>query len=897
MSNGSGLDSWPAIWRLYDAEEQHDACICLLEDLARNPRQVMAARLLEKLARATAMRMQTVLEQVQRQPEKVASQVRTRALALFDEGSWRYLFRAYLVRRRQPLLIGFVDGLGLAHDGTGTVASEFSPPAPETVTAAVEALLSDHSPQDVGRYLAVLFRNAPCWAFVAPERDRLLATLHERAGKSDAVSAVQAELSAAATMEFSVLDRVLIEQVVRTAMGIQGCLHPKQAEELVDSVIRLNETWHRGWFHAGFMDRLLPGREPAFDRPGDNAARRGWYLAGVIAGQVRSNDIDGLGKALDARAADLAEALARPGGPGASIARTAFWHIASAGRVTDAAAIIRGQAGHLGLSFANEALAVATGFIRQARFEHAKVLVDQLGKVVFRLEDDDALRAFQLALARRRGQCLQAAGDFDGAERTYRELLNAGEVDNSPDLLADLGLVQGRFRALDEARLPDGQAARVAMRESLSRGESNFQKAAEQFGLGSPKAAYPLALLGYLRWTFAREKDAERLRQVAAGLASNAVTAILASENAAVYRALGALGQSQFMLAATRMSGFEDIEAREGLAAWQTLTVEAGRFPAEDIARLLREADKFGALFADPIAESVWDHRPDDAWHILQDGPWMTRSARLHAVLKAKAQSESESQAERLRCWMRVVPLMLRVGDIEGAEEGLGEIERLPETSEQMAAVLAFLDDPTHYDPAWKESEASLARVYLRRRIGRDTDSVDELRRLFYLVRDANRWEAEQILLLFEDWHLDPEVCAELRRALPRLDADEPPGVVERLSQGERVSVVFIGGNELQAQYDDAVRSMVLAQWPGVTVHFEHTGWSSNWGRDLVRLIDRANASDAVVLMPLMRTTLGRRVREALEKPWVPCTSTGKTAMLASVRHAARLAVSLRLKM
>ncbi|MBY0436884.1 MAG: hypothetical protein K2W80_01745 [Burkholderiales bacterium] len=879
---------------MYDADEQHDACLCLVEEIARNPHELLASRLIGKLAGAMKTRVPTVVAQLDRQPKKLASHVQTRALALLDEGCWHYLFRVYLTRRRLALLTGFIEALGLTHDGEGGIESDFPVPAPETVSAAVESLLRNHPQRDVARYLSVLVRHGPRWAFVTAERDRLLAATNEGVVSSEASSVAQAEVSAAATIEFSVLDRVLIEQVVRTAMVIQGCLHPEQVAELVESVIRLNEKWQRGCFHLGFMDVLLPGRTLTFDRPGDNGVRRGWYLAGIIAGLVRGNDLDGLQKVLTDRADDLTAALAEAGGPGASIARTAFWHIAATGRVTDAVSVIRGQAGHLGLSFATEALEVATGFIRQARFEQAKVIVDQLGKVVFRLEDETELAAFQLGLARRRGQCLQAAGDFDGAERAYRELLTAGEERNSPDLLADLGLVKGRFRALDEVRLPDGRDGRVAMRESLARGESYFRKAADQFGLASPKAAYPLALLGYLRWTFAGTKEREDMRVTAAGLASNAVSAILASAHSGVYRALGALGQSQFMLAATRMSGFEDTEAREGLSAWRTITAEAGLLPAEDVGRLLQEADKFGPAFADPIAEAVWDHRPEDAFRILQDGPWMTRSLRLRAALKAKAQSEIEPRAERLRCWMLLVPLLLRGGDVPGAEEGLGELDQLADDPAQVELVLAFLRDRLHYDPAWKESEASLARVYLLRRIGRDADAVDELRRLFYLVRDVNRWEAEQILTMFDDWALDPTVRDDLRRGLPRVEAEDPPAVVERLCAGERVSVVFIGGNELQAQYDGAVRAAIVGEWPGVSVHFEHTGWSSNWGRELGRLIELANGSDAVVLMPLMRTTLGRRVREALTRPWLSCTSTGKTGMLSSVRSAARLAVRLR---
>ena len=77
---------------------------------------------------------------------------------------------------------------------------------------------------------------------------------------------------------------------------------------------------------------------------------------------------------------------------------------------------------------------------------------------------------------------------------------------------------------------------------------------------------------------------------------------------------------------------------------------------------------------------------------------------------------------------------------------------------------------------------------------------------------------------------------------------------------------------------------------------FEHTGWSSNWGRDVPRLLKAAGESDAVVLMPMMRTMLGRTLREKIDCPWIACTSTGKGGMLSSVRCAAMVAVEQKLK-
>jgi tetratricopeptide (TPR) repeat protein len=886
---------WVDIWRLFDPAEQHDACLCLLEAFKQNWQGAIARRTIERLAGGTGARIGTVESLIRENPDKAGTLVRTRAAALLDDRSWGLLFESYLPRRKGPLLKTFVEELGLVHDGEGRVEGQITAPPPEHVAAAVDSLLKTYSVREVARYLAVLVKHSSEWYFLVPHRDRLIAVLNESATGSERSAVTQSESTAASSMEFNVLDQVIIEQIVRAAMQIEGSMDARQAEELVETAIRLNEKWFRAYFHLGFMDVLLPGRTLRFDHPGDNQARRGWYLAGVVAGMVRSNDLDGLNNALDERTNDLVAALSEPGGPGASIARTAFRRFVEAGRVSDALAAMRGQIRHLGLEFGAEVLEVAAAFIRQSQYERAKVIVDELGRHSFSDESDDEVIPFRRELSRRRAQCLQAAGDFDGAEREYRDLLKAGEDSNSPDLLADLGLVRGRFRTLAEVRVPEITSARIAMRESLAKGEEFYKRAAERFGNDSPKSAYPLAVLGYLRWSFANDKDQEERREKAADLASRSVSAILASEQSAIYRQIGALGQSHFMLAVTRMSSYEDVQGREAVAAWQTITGDAGRFAVEDLKRLVSASEVHGPDIADPIAESIWEYRPDIALEILGDGPWMTRSTQLRAWLTSLAKLDITPRAERIRLWTQLVPVLIGSGDIAGAEEGLGELERLAETNSDVENVLEFLLARTNYDPAWKETEASMARLYLFRRLGRDGECAQELRRIFYVVRDGQRWEAEQILVMFDEWGLDATTRDELRRGLPRTEVEDRRDIEDRLRDGERVRLVFIGGNEMQAQYDKPVREQLVGEWPGVALHFEHTGWSSNWGRDLARLIELANSADAVVLMPMMRTTLGRRIREALKKPWLSCTSTGKGGMLLSLRQAAQLVVGIRL--
>lgn len=885
---------WGDIWKLFDADEQQEACLDLANHIKDETSDPVTPKLLRKLADGTGSRTSSIREMLRSDPQRAATILRTRALAMFDDMAWVRLYTSYYPKRKSALLCAFLDELSIEHDHQGRATSEFLAPDSTKVDLAVAHLLKIYTVREVARYLAVIEKHAEGWEFVANQRNNLIEQLQGDKPDDKKSASAQSEATAASSMEFNVLDRILIEQVVRNAMGIEGCLDGRQLEELIESVVRLNEKWFRAYFHLGFMDVLTPDRSLRFNHPGDNQNRRGWYLAGVIAGLLRNNDLDGLNKVVEERQVDLTNALAEPGGPGASIARTAFRRLIDIGRVSEALAAIHGQLRYLGLEFASEALDAATIFIRQSQYEQAKAIVDALKQHELIDEDKDSSERYLKALSRRRSQCLQAAGDFVGAEKECRSLLDKGQEGNSPDLLADLGLIKGRFRSVAELKLPEGNEARIAMRESLAKGVEHFNRAMQLHGSDTPKAVYALSLYEYLRWSFAKEKDKDELRVKAAEMASSAVSAILSSEFAPIYRDYGALGQSQFMLAVTRMSGLDEVEAREALAAWQTITTEAGRFPVEDLKRLLEATDTHGPAFSEPIAESIWDYRRDDAAGILKDGSWAIRSKRLRGELSSLAKNDRMPTAERLRLWMLLIPPLIKEGDIDAAEEGLHELSILAERADDIEGVLGFIIDRANYDPVWKEWEACLARARLFRKMGRDADCSSELRSAFYQVRDKQPWEAKQILGLYDEWALDQIARNELGKTLPCLDQGGAENIERQLENGERVSILWVGGNEIQAQYDDYVISQVASKWPGVSISFEHSGWSSNWGRDLSRLTSLANSADIVILMPMMRTLLGRRLRESLSRPWVSCQSTGRTGMLNSVMEAARMALRLR---
>ena len=70
-----------------------------------------------------------------------------------NDGVAAHLLQVWLVGAQAPLLCGFLDALGIAHDENGTV--EQLPPAPEKqkLAAAVDALVVKHDPAVVAVYL------------------------------------------------------------------------------------------------------------------------------------------------------------------------------------------------------------------------------------------------------------------------------------------------------------------------------------------------------------------------------------------------------------------------------------------------------------------------------------------------------------------------------------------------------------------------------------------------------------------------------------------------------------------------------------------------------------------------------------------------------------------------
>ena len=886
--------TWEALFFALESDEQALAMRAFWQELTRDATQEQPRKaLLEALASALKFRPQ----RVQRLPEeKLVAYLRSHCREVFYPADWALLFRCFYRDRRAAMMAAFLDHLEIPHDGGGIMHAEAEPVPADRLAAAAQALTGRFDPAAVRHYLHVLDRMAqPTWAHIA----EALAQLPGEPAAAATPAAADDDQDAPLVLDlFTTLDRVLIDQVVATVSREEGALTPDELEDLVETVVALNGKRRRSVFHLGFMHGLLADRPAELDRPELDAHRRGWYLTGLLAAKTRQGDGDAIRRLLTEHARAFQTAAEESKGAGPVMANLVLDTLFELGRCNEVLTLLKGQLTPGAFKLARRAYQHATELWRQQQPDAALPVLRLLRERLPRMDEQpERVEALLTQVERRHGQCLQSNGDLDGARVIFEGILDRVQDGSRPELRADLGLLAGGFRSMERLRLPEDQAARDSMRGALERGEVHFQAAVDAAGTRAVNACYALAVKEYLCWAD-QASDDPAVHRAALKHVEMALAGMRQSPSAGAYERLGLLGQALFIEIVLSTDSLVVGESHRALALWERIPSDAGIFPKQDVQRLLTTVELLNPTVAARIAESVWRKRAGgDAWEVLGRSAerLVAHSDYLKAELLGAAREETTPRARRFGIWKLLVPALLREGASAQAAEGLDALEALSEEPGLAAQLLEWLREPGHYDPVWTESDADWARVRLARAIGRDEDCVHPLIALFHRLRDERPTEAAQTAQLLVDWRLAREQGQALLGSLPdELTAARAAGAEQRLRAGERVRVLFVGGNETQARYDASIREELLALWPGLTLRFEHTGWSSNWGREVDRLVRLANQCDAVVIMRMMRTILGRTLRERSESPWVACTGTGRRAMLQSIREAALVGIEQR---
>lgn len=874
--------SWKALWRRLSAHDQHAALAAFVAG-AQSPEAERA--LFHMFAHQLNMREQTLRSWPR---DRLIEFVAKRAELALSEDAFRVLLFDRVQKRHGPLLQAVYRHLNIEPPAEGGPPALSGPILPEAARACVRTLGAQHAPAELRFVLDFLRLHDAAWQPLADALGDEAIDAEAPPVKTDLLHVLRG---------FTTMDRVVIECIVATSCGAEAALDENEIDDLVHTLIALNPRRKRSYFALGLTDVLIAGRALDFGRPEFDAERRAWYLTGVLAGLARQNQHDRL-SALVKEQAENFRIAAGLAAPGLALAKTVLAPLVKAGCIAEAAFLIEKHARDAGREFAATALEQVTDRLRAGAAADAMTLVrplwEALGKPPENEDDDAAWGQYRLELARRAAQCLQAHGEFEEADRFLQRAESGGDGAHRGRVLADRGLVAARLRSVFELTLPAEPEERRLRLEALERGENLFRAGLELSPGKIVTALLALGLLQYLRWRQGAEADPQ-LREEAIALLGGAIAQMRLSDAAATYERSGLLGQALFMRAVALLHRMEATDLSAALQAWRAITPDAGRFPADDLRLLLEVAEMVGGDYAREFAESIWAQRRHEALDLLLPTLRLDRSGALRRALHQHALDETTPRADRRRIWFTLIPALLQARELEDARRGLDALEDLAEGGEGVSAVMQFLATPAHYDPAWTETEALWVQVRLARRLGDDEAAGRYLRLLFYRVRDADAELAREILELGRTWRLAPDLLAQFEAALPA--ASEEPAFADgdaRLRAGESVRVVFVGGNETQAQYDERIRASLSRQYPGLTVTFRHTGWTSNWGQQLPGLVKECNAADAVVLMTMMRTMLGQSLRASLRRPWVSCAARGEKGIERSILKAASIALRKR---
>jgi tetratricopeptide (TPR) repeat protein len=680
---------------------------------------------------------------------------------------------------------------------------------------------------------------------------------------------------------FTTLDNLLIRLVVDSAAGIVGAPSVDEADDAIDELVQLSSSRQQTFFHCGFRDAVF-GREPAETLAAENSSRRRWYWSGYVSGVARRADFGRIAELFDnfpgiAEIAHIADAAA------SSAAWLVFRAMAESGRYGEAAGLANPALVSKSADLRMAMLTTATGLVRSSRAAEARLLLDPLWKARPKEEGDED-NQFWLWVKRRRALCLRQLGEQAEAKDLLKQLAQHQDLTVRAVALTDLGLLRSGYRSLGEITLPAKHEELADFIAALERGEPEFRKAISDPEFRPAHAEYALGLL---------ETAHERF-DLARGHLDLALSYFSGSPE--LYRADGSLAIAELYL---------------GVAIGQAMN-DPGRLPRA--CELIRSGLQGGAKLPNWLVRSTVDSlsvgrsdlgiatatdliaHDDSALDALVTSEAGQSTPALTNALFARAAQPSRPAPERVQDYLRVLPMLLRDGSVERAADALLYLEERATEGIGTGAVVDLLAKPESYSPAWTVDRADEARVRLLESQGRLAEAATLLEQVCWRLLSR---ECEYVLDEAELFvgHLEGYGDAgaeavgrlagvvEAHRAAADEDGEDGSEIDER-----PVRILVVGGNEIQAKMDVSISARVRAEMAGVEVEFLHSGWGGDWTPYAEEFKRREGDVDGVVILSLMRTTLGRTIRHDCRVPWRGCRGRGQGQIVEAIRRVVPMA-------
>ena len=888
------------LWSALSEEEISQGCIALMEPC----HSVLEARRQAAMKRISDIRNIRLNSISSYPPEKNAGLFLKFGRNSKHQDFWDDIIQAFLLGPKLEVVADFLGGASIKHE-KGMIDDDEKVPSTEKFAEAIRSIRSKHSSRIQALYFGYLivygggfFTNLP--AALEVEKFDLFAGLKSdnkasSARTDDAVSQDSAEPSPTQSAPgLTALDATLIKTIVASAVGADGALPEDQLEDVIDEVITMGSARKQSFYHRGFF-HVLFDHPLKFSFDGDNAERRSWYFAGVVDGFLRRGKTDEMAELLKSHPNIFEEACVQQSSNGPILLTRLYKLLLDKQEFHLFRGLLRNQFPRLRpyqqLEIAREIRETASEMLRNGQSAEAESVLREIGALgqAAWSKCEPKIASFWLEFdarnARKVAQCLQMKGEFKGAEKILLSLLNFPDYPAKGRVLCDMGLIRGKFRSLKQIFPPKDNQSCASLCSALKGGQEFYQRAVEEDPEDSANARFCIALGLILE-----KKDA----QAAVDHLQIAYSSFLLEEKA--YSQAGVLQWTKFLLGLSLLESADESSLHYATELLEQSKMDPIVFPTWLWERAMAASGLFsGATITAEIAIHLLK-KVGAAAH-----PAILKSGVVHADPKMRATYIpilSELKLTTKDKWKHMEDFL----DVCNREKNAEEVEAILDQMECIAQsdpklrpnFLDILQDSEKFSLVWTPQDVTYSIIDLHERTGDLPQAISLLSNLFYEVRAdsderGKKVELRNILEWLTSLKADPKTIADLQDLAFGEDASSE--VLEAVETP--VTLLYIGGNEIQRQYEQAIRADVAKEHPAWSLEFYYPGWTSNWNVHLDNVRPKIWSSDAVVLSNLVRTQFGRHVRKTCDEsiPWFPCTGRGKDSLKRSIKEAGRWAI------
>ena len=904
------------LFQLLSAEERRTAIVHLWTHVPADVRTEMIAALARRLGfRPTFIRSRPkvwIIDELARQFE-----------CPHMMGGVYYLHLHFVLASCPPMVIEILEAEGTAHDGV-QIAKNAVPPTKEAFLRGIRLVVGRYPDREVCMYYDLclsggahfaglgevihcdelktafdrLLKAHPAEALAvsgkpagSPTADADPANGTEGKHKPSAPPAQPASAGAAVTGfdGFTQLDRLLIRTVVASVIDAEHAFSRDQAEALVDEFLAFCPERHRSWFHPGFLAALL-GHPLSLDFAGANSDRRGWKLVGFLLGTARSRKSD-ISRVLQAHSGAWRE-LMEPTAQGGRIeARRALLPIVpmliEASLWKPLSELLRhapAPADEADMqSLYRRNLEAAYRLIDDGQPDEAILILEGLRHVGTRIDGagEDWNQLALREVMRRLGQAHMRAGRFPAAIPILEQIASGPKIECMINPIADLWLARAGLHSMSGLLPTESEQANRDRFARLDDGPllEALQSARE---LGVAGTHVHLAL-GLLRFHQGNWKESDRHL-------SSALEGMMRIYGE--YHATGLVDQVRFLLGLAIAELGEPARAHDALAHLKAALASGHKYPRRLKEAWIRALTLLGET--EPATELVRQLIAQDSprgWRLAAETDLLRSNPGLRGEYTNWMRRNQRIPSDSMSSLSHLLSMALAEGAVEEGERLLDDLESLARRSTPCAErfVELLIQHRNEIGSVWDEDSIDLSLAASLESLNRLVESAEVHRRAFFRARSyPSPHVAEAFLAGLDQLQvLDHGEIERLRRHLggqTLQPAARNPGPEPR-----HTSVLFVGGNEIQARYEQEIRQRFSREVPWLQVTFRFPGWSSNWGIELEDCKRLLPQSDVVVIHRFVRTEFGRALRASCgsKPPWRSCTGTGRQSLISAIKAAA----------